>query len=118
MREIETFVAYIFFVITGERKSHYTIKAFEQTTSQGNDFYKQLNKLVEQGHICEAENIIFEFIDKKYRNVLEAAVLFYSDINQLTNEELENCNFSREEIMEGLCNVCDAYGIQYDVFEL
>lgn len=109
MRQIDAVLALIVFLITGKKAS---FEDFAQTASRGNDLYLRLNDLVKQRKICEAENMIFDAIDIQDRSVLEVAILFYSDINKLTDDELEESGFSRDEVRDGLGDVCSAYGIQ------
>ena len=41
---------------------------------------------------------------------------FYADINKLSDEELEEHNFSRKEILDGIRDICAIYNIQYGLF--
>lgn len=66
--------------------------------------------LVDDGKINEAENRIYELtIDGNMGN-LEIALLFYSYLNDKTDEFLERNNYSRKEIKEGLEDVISRYG--------
>lgn len=66
--------------------------------------------LVDDGNINEAENKIYELtLDGNMRN-LEIALLFYSYLNDKTDDFLERNNYSRKEIKEGLEDVISRYG--------
>jgi hypothetical protein len=46
------------------------------------------------------------------QRVLEAALAFYEDLNRLTDDQLRQANFSRDEILSGLQEVCTVFGIE------
>lgn len=65
--------------------------------------YIVLRQLASAGKICDAENLLFEIL-KTHTTLLclKTARLFYRDINTLNDEQLEKCNFSRQEILDGM----------------
>ena len=67
-------------------------------------FYDKLNKLIKEGKICEAEDMLFDNIEHTNRYI-ELAIDFYQKINQFSDEQLEMCNFSRDEVYEGLMEI-------------
>lgn len=66
--------------------------------------------LVDDGKINEAENRIYELTLDGNMGNLEIALLFYSYLNDKTDEFLERNNYSRKEIKEGLEDVISRYG--------
>ena len=62
-----------------------------------------IKKYINEGEINKAEDILFESIEtnKSPRN-LEVALAFYEEINKWDEDKLSRCNFSREEIVNGL----------------
>jgi hypothetical protein len=76
-----------------------------------NELYLLLSALVRQGRICKAEDLLFEALEEPGCMVLDVALRFYSDLNALSDEVLQQHGFSREEILEGLHHVCDIFGI-------
>lgn len=84
------------------------IKDLEED-KEANIIYKNILQLLNQGKINEAENIIFENIDMN-ENVGLIAIEFYSKINQLSNEELNEKKFSREEVYEGILDISKSLG--------
>ena len=111
MKQIEAITAMLKFVISG-KKEHAVIVDIEAPTTSGDDaLYLQLQALVRQGRICEAEDTLFEAMEEPDSRVLDAARRFYEDLNRLSDGTLKECNFSREEVLEGLQNVCEAFGI-------
>lgn len=72
----------------------------------------RINKLIAEKKINEAENLLFETIEQDPRQAyLQVALNFYEDLNDLPEEELEACDFSREEICDGLRSLCRWYRI-------
>ena len=67
--------------------------------------------MVDEGKINEAENVVYEITeDGGYEN-LETALLFYSYLNEKPDEFLEENNFSRDEVKEGLLEIISRYGL-------
>ena len=71
------------------------------------DVYKrqaleELLNLIDRGEINEAENRLSELLEDGGGQELELALLFYSHLNEKSNDFLESHDFSREEIKSGL----------------
>lgn len=73
----------------------------------------RLNRLVLEGRIGQAEDMLFDMLDEdggdEYR---QAALEFYAFLQKLSDEKLEVGGFSREEILEGLQELRDRYGVE------
>lgn len=67
--------------------------------------------MVDEGAICEAEKIIFEMIDAGDRKKLELVLLFYSYLNDKSDEFLEQNNFSRRQLQDNLKYILTQYGL-------
>lgn len=72
---------------------------------------ESLLDMVDEGAICEAENIIFEMIDVEDRKRLELILLFYSYLNDKSDAFLEENNFSRGELQDNLKYILTQYGL-------
>lgn len=72
---------------------------------------ENLLDMVDAGDINGAENLICDLISDRNKNNLEIALLFYSYLNDKTDEFLENHDFSREEIRLGIKGVVSAFGV-------
>lgn len=65
--------------------------------------YGTLLTLIGNGEINEAETLLFNELDTHYdEQFLLVAIKFYDKLNELTDEKLNECNFSRSEILDGL----------------
>jgi len=74
--------------------------------------YDLLLDLIDAGKINEAENMLLEGMDDKDMDRLEMALMFYSYLNEKSDEFLEQCNYSRLEIAEGITNISKQYGCE------
>ncbi len=72
--------------------------------------YLSLRQMLDDGEINQAENLLQEELDIHDRADLEMALLFYRSLNRKSDEFLEDHNFSREEIRDGISYVVDLYG--------
>jgi hypothetical protein len=67
--------------------------------------------MVDDGKINEAENEIYELTENLGQNYLKVALLFYFYLNDKSDEFLEDNNFSRDEVKEGLETIVSRYGL-------
>jgi hypothetical protein len=67
--------------------------------------------MVDDGKVNEAENEIYEMTENLDQNYLEVVLLFYSYLNDKSDEFLEDNNFSRDEVKEGLETIVSRYGL-------
>jgi hypothetical protein len=72
---------------------------------------ENLLDMVDAGKINEAENGLYDLISAKDMNSLEVALLFYSYLNDKTDDFLETNDFSRDEVKLGIENIVDRYGL-------
>ena len=72
---------------------------------------KNLFDMIDDGKINEAENRLYDLTSDTDINSLEIALLFYSYLNDKTDDFLEENDFSRDEIKLGLENVTDSFGL-------
>lgn len=69
-------------------------------------------RMVDDGHINEAEKIVYDLTSDGRKQDLKIALLFYSYLNDLSDEFLEEHNFSRDEIKSGLKDIASKYGVE------
>jgi len=75
------------------------------TQSETNLLYVLLRDLADKQKINEAENLLFEMLDRDNHDHFIIATDFYRRLNSLSDKELEEADFSREEIVKGLNEV-------------
>lgn len=65
-------------------------------------FIKSLQKFVEDGEICAAEDLLFTYCaEHPFKNLDLIAVAFYQQLEAMSDDELIAAQFPREEISEG-----------------
>lgn len=71
-----------------------------------------LLKKIDEGNINQAENEISEMTDNTTKDNLLAGIVFYSYLNEKDDEYLENHDFSRDEVEDGVKNLLLKYGLE------
>jgi len=79
--------------------------------TEADRLYYEIERLLAESGICEAENLLFEKIDTGDEKYLELAVDFYQKVNALSDKELQDADFSREEIQTGLIDIMRMFGL-------
>ena len=77
--------------------------------------FQTLSSLIEKGEINKAENLLFDEVDFENPEDFILAVRFFDTLNEKDNDFLESHDYSREEILEGLRDIADKFGIDSDV---
>lgn len=86
-----------------------TVELLENKEEQ--ETLENLLDMVDAGEINEAENRLYDLTSNTDVSSLEIALLFYSYLNDKTDDFLEENDFSRDEIKLGLENVADSFGL-------
>ena len=71
----------------------------------------RLDALVGRLALGGAEDLLFEALEEEDDRALELAVSFYAGLNRLTDGQLREGGFSRQEIEEGLREVMTRFGV-------
>lgn len=111
MRQIEEMISFISRMVFG-KPTHVRSDSvlIPGTSFESHDLYERLLELIQRGEICQAENLLYEHLAPDDLSCFQTALAFYQSINRLTDTALEACDFSREEISQGLMYVCRFYG--------
>ena len=116
MRQIEGLSAFLAFVLLGRREGGPHQEETGEVLEQGDTLPPALEALVAAGELGRAEDLVFDALEEGEPRALETAVGFYARLNTLTDRELEAGDFSREEILSGLREMCRRQGVQDDLF--
>lgn len=73
---------------------------------------EELLLLVKEGKINEAENSLYDLTETKDMQALKIGLLFYSYLNDLGDDFLEDHGFSRTEVKAGLHDLTVKYGLE------
>ena len=85
--------------LPGENKYEVSGKALEE-----------FEKMVDEGFINEAENILLENIDYTNKKEVFAAILFYQYIGEKDSDFLTEHNYSKEEALDGIKRLAEQQG--------
>lgn len=75
----------------------------------------RMRQLVAEKRINTAENLLFDTFDKKKTYGIRIGLEFYNLISRLSDAELEEADFSVEEIGEGIKDMLDIFGVKLTV---
>lgn len=103
LREIEVFIQKILNLIFTS-KTEYEIIDFENLTHI-DIIYLKIEKMLNLNNICDAEDFLFDNIIKKDKSYLLMSLDFYSKVNKMSDNDLEENNFSRDEIKQGIKDI-------------
>ncbi len=109
MKLIDELIVALKETILGLTDKQEVSESFSNFEKSSND-YEKLKNLVDDGKINEAENYLFEIIRTANLDDFKLAVLFYDYLNSKTDEFLENNDFSREEIKDGIVDASKKFG--------
>ncbi len=71
---------------------------------------EEFKKMIDEGFINEAENILLESIDYTQKREVLAAILFYQYISEKDIDFLEAHNYSKEEALDGIRRLAEKQG--------
>lgn len=74
------------------------------------DHKKELIDLADEGKVNEAEDKLYDYIEDKSQNSLALGIEFYLHLSRMEEDFLEEHNFTKEEIRDGILNLADEYG--------
>lgn len=110
MRQIEMMTIAIAQLLLGKGRKEYDGNE-DLGQKRAVDLKKRLIKLLDEGRLGEAEDLLFFELDETDRSILATAIDFYKRANELSDEELEAQGFERSELWDGLGEVVERYGL-------
>ena len=116
MDQIEAMTRFMIQVITSKKADTEEITEYDQFNTESNELYKKLHILIIENKLNNAENLLFEHIHNNDKEALPAAILFYSELNSLSDTTLETYDFPRDEIISGIRDLSNIYGIDLNIF--
>ena len=117
IRNAIKFIAKVFLHVKDDDEISYDL-LFENENSQTDYLHNELLELIQLGKINEAENLLYEKLDAGNKKHLVLALDFYNRINDFNDDFLEENNFSREEIADGLKDIAKKFGLKDELLFL
>lgn len=115
MRVIRDMVRFVSTVVLGRTEPVVDMepvnKAGASSLPPAARMYAEMLRLVEQGDINDAEDMLYDRLDPSDTGFLEAGLAFYHQLTEICDERLESCDYSREEILDGVHELCGRFGI-------
>ncbi|MFV0528496.1 MAG: DUF6483 family protein [Lachnospiraceae bacterium] len=90
----------------------------EDETMQEEMNYKEVLQMLEAGDINGAENLLYQYMEDGDDVYLEMALDFYDRVNEYDNDYLEDHDYSREEVSDGINHVLESYQVDVDLSAL
>jgi hypothetical protein len=112
MREMEKLSSFLAHVMFEKDVARLEITDEQGNVLESNLFFHELIRMVRDGKINEAENYLFNQVEKyPTPEYLQVAIDFYSELEKLSDEYLKTCLFGRDEIMDGLLGIKKIYKV-------
>ena len=110
MRQIEMMIAAIIQLLSEKAGKEYSLKD-ELKQERFTELKQKLTDLLNEGQLGEAENLLFFELEDGDESILAIAIDFYQKANTLSDKELDEQGFTRSELLEGLNDVAERYGL-------
>lgn len=110
LRNVQDTARLITKLLLGETMPAYTLPDKEPYT-QADRLFQKIIELADQGDINEAENQLLENLVPDDKNYLELALTFYLHLNDMDADKLDEHDYSREEILDGIKSLAEDWGV-------
>ncbi len=109
MRIIKEMVRVLFSLMLGKQYKSVELPEENKYEVSGKAL-EEFEKMVDEGFINEAENILLENIDYTQKEEVLAAILFYQYIGEKDSDFLTEHNYSKEEALDGIKRLAEQQG--------
>lgn len=109
MRIIKEMVRVLFSLMLGKQYKSVELPEENKYEVSGKAL-EEFEKMVDQGFVNEAENMLLENIDYTQKEEILAALLFYQYISEKDNAFLASHNYSKEEALDGIKALAEKAG--------
>lgn len=117
MRIIKEMVRVLFSLMLGKQYKSVELPEENKYEVSGKAL-EELEKMVDQGQINEAENMLLEHMNDAEKEDILAAILFYQYVGEKDDDFLKRHNYSKEEVLDGLKLLAEkaGYGGMEEIF--
>lgn len=109
MRQIEMIISTILLLLGESSQDSASPEELHQESSS--ELAQELTGLLREGQLGKAEDLLFQHLDAEDKSILAIAMDFYQQANAMSDTELEAQGFTRDELLEGLRQVAEFYGL-------
>lgn len=109
MRQLKEMIRAIFKMLFGIDEKSLTAELLE--SQEDAELLESLLELIDDGIIRDAESLLLYGSIDGSMGSLKTVLLFYSYLNDKTDEFLEENGFSREDIKSGIIKLMDRYNL-------
>lgn len=122
LRQIELMANFIYKLLYGKDLISLTDEEYEVNGRTTDKLLPEtLRQMAQQGNINDAEDLLFEQLETHHTaDDIAAAVEFYRLLAHFDDQLLEEADYTRAEIVEGLHEICNLYvqsGTSLSLFE-
>lgn len=110
LKQIDMLIQFVARLVFHKDNLNYEIND-ETNLSHTDLIHEKLKLLLSNGKIGEAEDVLFDNISENSIDSLELSLDFYQRLNSLTDKYLEENDFSRKEVEDGLRDVLKRFNI-------
>ncbi len=114
LRQIDIVSRFVARLVFGKDEVSYEPSDSEVLSETDWIFY-QLERLIQEKCLGEAEDLLFDNLQFSDRYT-ELALDFYTRLNRLSDRELEEGGFSREEVYDGFVDIMTRLGVPVEQF--
>ena len=114
MRQVDMIARFVSQLIFKKQEVTYQITDMNNLTDI-DETYLELNDLIEEKKLCEAEDKLFDNVQFSDRYV-ELSVDFYQKLNKMTDQQLEDADFGRDEVYDGFIEIMTLLGIPVEQY--
>ena len=108
LRMIEELINILIKTLKDENKDkEEEINSFD---ANSDELYLYLKELLNNKKINDAENYLFDKLNENNKKDFLSGMAFYKYLNEKDDEFLEKCDYSREDVLEGMADLSKKYG--------
>lgn len=92
-------------------KDRVDFEELEEAEEESKELYEKMISMAEAGDINGAENLLSQEMKEADKTYLELALSFYLYLNDFDDDFLDDHDYSREEILDGIRMLGEDWGI-------
>lgn len=111
LRRLEDQGRFLAKLILGKDEVNYELPEYEAMDNEVDRLYRKILSMADAGKINEAENLFVEELETGDQRMFEMGISFYLHLAHMDEEFLEDHQYTREEIGEGMASLAEDFGV-------